>query len=80
MSSLSRKSDLESLEATMNKGQLLGLGINFLGLILFVVWFVFRNRLPTALSIIFAVSFLGILIVSIFIMLRSTQKSNNKES
>jgi hypothetical protein len=64
----------------MNKGQQIGLGINFLGLILFVVWFIFRNRQSTLFSVIFAVIFLGLLLISIFIMIRSTRQGNKKES
>ena len=60
----------------MNKGQQIGFGINVLGLILFVVWFVLKNRLPTSVSIIFAFIFLGLLLASIFIMLKATQQAN----
>jgi hypothetical protein len=56
----------------MNKGQQLGSGINFLGLILFVIWFIVRNKISTTVSIIFAVIFLGLLAASLFIMIRAS--------
>jgi hypothetical protein len=64
----------------MNKGQQIGLGLNFLGLVLFVIWFIFRNRIPISLSITFAAFFLGLLLISIFLMIRSTRQGNKKES
>ncbi len=64
----------------MNKRQQIGFGINILGLILFVVWFIVKDRLPTSVSIIFAILFLGLLLVSIFIMLRATQQNNKDHS
>ncbi len=57
----------------MNKGQKTGLGINFVGLILFVVWFIFRNALSTTLSLIFAAVFLALLVASLIIMIRATR-------
>lgn len=60
----------------MNKGQQIGLGINFLGLILFVVWFIVRNRISTTFSIIFAVIFLGLLVASLFIMIDATRQAH----
>ncbi len=58
----------------MNKGQQLGLGINVLGLILFVVWFIVRNRISATVSIVFAVVFLGLLVASLFIMINATRR------
>jgi hypothetical protein len=55
----------------MNRGQQIGLGINFLGLILFVVWFIVRNSLPNVLSITFAVIFLSLLAVSLVLLIRA---------
>jgi hypothetical protein len=63
----------------MNKGQKTGLGINFLGLILFVVWFIFRNALSTTASLIFAAIFLGLLVASLVIMLRATLKNKSEQ-
>jgi hypothetical protein len=57
----------------MNKRQQIGLGINFLGLILFVVWFIVRNSLPDVLSVAFAVIFLSLLAVSLVLLIRAAK-------
>lgn len=57
----------------MNKGQKTGLGLNFIGLVLFVIWFIVRNIIPTSVSILFAVVFLGLLIASLVAMIRATR-------
>jgi hypothetical protein len=62
----------------MNKGQKTGLGLNFIGLVLFVVWFVFRNSLSTTGSIIFAVIFLGLLVASLVVMIRATRQASKE--
>jgi hypothetical protein len=59
----------------MNKKQQIALGINFLGLLLFVVWFVVRNSLPNTLSIVFAVTFLGLLALSLVLLIRAVKPS-----
>jgi uncharacterized membrane protein YjgN (DUF898 family) len=64
----------------MNKGQKTGLGLNFTGLVLFVVWFMIRNIISTAVSIIFAVVFLGLLVTSLFVMVRATRQQTESKS
>jgi hypothetical protein len=51
----------------VNKKQQTALGLNGLGLALFVIWLVVRNKLPNALSIAFAILFLGMLGASFFV-------------
>ena len=58
----------------MNQGQHIGFGMNVLGLILFLAWFLVRNHLSTTLSIVFAFLFLGLLLTSIFIMIKASQQ------
>jgi hypothetical protein len=55
----------------VNKKQQLALGINFLGLLLFVVWFVIRNNLPDTLSIVFSIIFLSLLGISLVLLIRA---------
>jgi F0F1-type ATP synthase assembly protein I len=57
----------------MNKGQKIGLGLNFIGLVLFVIWFIVRNIIPTSVSLLFAFIFLGLLAASLVIMIRATK-------
>jgi hypothetical protein len=57
----------------MNKGQKTGLSLNFIGLVLFVIWFIVRNIIPTPVSILFAAVFLGLLVASLVIMIRATR-------
>jgi ABC-type enterochelin transport system permease subunit len=59
----------------MNKGQKTGLGLNFIGLVLFVIWFIVRNLISTTVSIIFAVIFLGLLVTSLITMIRATRQT-----
>jgi hypothetical protein len=59
----------------MNKGQKTGLGLNFIGLVLFLVWFIFRNTLSTTVSLVFAAIFLGLLIVSLIMMIRAIRQT-----
>jgi Ca2+/Na+ antiporter len=59
----------------MNRGQKNGLGLNFLGLVLFVVWFIFRNSLSITASIIFAAVFLCLLVASLVVMIRATRQA-----
>jgi hypothetical protein len=54
----------------VNKKQQIALSINFLGLLLFVVWLVVRNSLPNALSITFAVIFLVLLGISLVLLIK----------
>jgi c-di-AMP phosphodiesterase-like protein len=62
----------------MNKKQQTALAINFLGLLLFVVWLVVRNRLPNTLSIAFAVVFLGLLAVSFVLLIRAVKSTQDE--
>lgn len=55
----------------MNKKQQTALGINFLGLLLFVVWFVVRSSLPNVLSIVLAIIFLSLLAVSLVLLIKA---------
>jgi c-di-AMP phosphodiesterase-like protein len=63
----------------MNKGQKTGLSLNFIGLLLFVVWFMVRNIISTSVSIIFAVIFLGLLVASLVVMIRATRQTQISE-
>jgi hypothetical protein len=62
----------------VNKQQQTALGINFLGLLLFVVWLVVRNSLPNTLSIAFAVVSLSLLAVSLVLLVRAAKSTNDE--
>ena len=62
----------------MNKQQQTALGINFLGLLLFVVWLVVRNSLPNTLSIAFAVVSLSLLAVSLVLLVTAAKSTNDE--
>ena len=64
----------------MNKGQQLGLGMNLIGLALFVVWLFVRTRIPDILSIGLAVVFLGLVGASLFVLIRSLRQDNQGNS
>lgn len=57
----------------MNRKQQIALSINFLGLLLFVVWLVVRNSLPNILSIALTVIFLGLLAISLVLLIRAAK-------
>jgi hypothetical protein len=57
----------------MNKKQQTALGLNGLGLALFVIWLVVRNQLPNALSIALAIIFSGVMGASLFLLVRAAK-------
>jgi c-di-AMP phosphodiesterase-like protein len=63
---------------SMNKKQRTALGINFLGLLLFVVWLVVRSSLSNVLSIAFAIVFLSLLAVSFVLLIRAIKSANDE--
>ncbi|MGL4611724.1 MAG: hypothetical protein ACRCYY_18945 [Trueperaceae bacterium] len=62
----------------MTKKQQIALGINFLGVVLFLVWLFVRNSLPGILSLVFAVIFLGLLALSLVLLIRAAKVTNEE--
>jgi glucan phosphoethanolaminetransferase (alkaline phosphatase superfamily) len=62
----------------MNKGQKTGLSLNLIGVVLFVIWLIIRSYIPTPLSILVAVIFLGLLGASLFLLIYHTRQAGNK--
>ncbi len=59
----------------MNKKQQTALSLNVIGLALFVVWLIVRNKLPGILSIVLAVVFLATLGASLFLLIRAAKSA-----
>jgi hypothetical protein len=62
----------------MNKGQKIGLSLNLIGVVLFVIWLMVRSNLPTWLSISLAVIFSGLLGASLFLLIDFTQQASKE--
>jgi thiol:disulfide interchange protein len=62
----------------MNKGQKTGLGLNLIGVALFVIWLIIRSNIPTSISILVTVVFLGLLGASLFLLIYATRQAGKE--